>query len=429
VTRYRGSWFRELRRILIVVLLGELAGWYLGYPLQATVLVLSLVLLLWLHQLWRIQAWLNDPERDPPDSYGLWGDIFDQIHRLQARNREAKERLQSTVDYLRSSFASIRDGVVMLDDRGAIRWGNRAAERLLGIRYPADSGQVFLNLVRFPDLHRYVLRDDYRAPLELSAGSEREQRLQVEITRFGEGDRLIFVRDVTDKFRLDKMRRDFVGNVSHELRTPLTVITGYLEMLKDPGAGLEPRYMRAVEQMMEQAARMETLLKDLLWLSRIEGAEARKHESINIAALLGDVRSEVRDAYPGRAVELRIETDQGVYGDYRELRSAALNLISNAIRYSPVDSTVRVFWRRAAEGCELAVEDQGIGIASEHIPRLTERFYRVDDSRSFATGGTGLGLAIVKHVASAHGARLRIESEPGRGSVFTLVFPPVEAAP
>ncbi len=246
----------------------------------------------------------------------------------------------------------------------------------------------------------------------------------MEITRFGDGDRLLFIRDVTASVRMEKVRKDFVANVSHELRTPLTVISGYLgTFLSDPGK-LEPRYVKPLQQMLQQAVRMENLLKDLLWLSRIESEQGLEMRGpVDVRALLSELQDELGTAYPERRVELELATDHQVTGDYRELYSAVSNLLLNAIKYSRDDSVIKVSWRQQDGGYQLPVTDEGIGIDAVHIPRLTERFYRVEDSRSSAGGGTGLGLAIVKHVAASHGARLQIVSKPGRGSSFSLVFP------
>ena len=233
------------------------------------------------------------------------------------------------------------------------------------------------------------------------------------------------MRDVTDRVRLEQMRRDFVGNVSHELRTPLTVIKGYIDTILGMGADLDPRFTRPLEQMDQQAERMENLLKDLLWLSRIESVRSEaKTGQVDVAALLKELREDISKGFPGRDIELQCDTSETVRGDFRELHSAISNLVINALKYSEADDKVVVRWSREGDELRLSVRDEGMGIDPAHIPRLTERFYRVDDSRSSRTGGTGLGLAIVKHVAAAHDAELRIESRLGEGSTFTLVFRP-----
>jgi two-component system phosphate regulon sensor histidine kinase PhoR len=317
----------------------------------------------------------------------------------------------------------MRDGVAIIDSHGVLKWFNQPAAAILDLR-PEDNGQSLMNLVRAPEFVRYLNQGDYREPLQYWSGGDLRVYLRIEITPFGEGDRLLFIRDVTANHRLEQMRRDFVANVSHELRTPLTVIMGYLGTFLSDTCNMDPRFTKPLQQMLQQAVRMENLLEDLLLLSRIEsehGVQAR--EPVDIAALLSELADELSTTHPERNLEVEVATEHKVQGDYRELYSAVSNLVLNAIKYSREETPIRVSWRRQGGTFSLAVSDQGVGVEASHIPRLTERFYRVEDSRNSATGGTGLGLAIVKHVAAAHGARLRIESEVGKGSTFSLEFP------
>ena len=418
-----GSWLAEVRRVLYVILAGGLLGWVVGYPYLLIAIGLFLLCCFWLRQMWKIRRWLSSPEEEPPESHGIWGVIYDRIYQLQRENLEARSQLQSNVDYLQDSFASMREGVVMLNEAGSIEWSNAAAERLLGLKYPTDRGQPLLNLVRFPEFHQYYLEGDFSETLQIVVPADQEQVYQVEVTPFGEGDRLVFVRDVTAIARLERMRRDFVGNVSHELRTPLTVIMGYIDTLLSTSVGGEAPLAKPLQQMQQQARRMENLLKDLLWLSRIESVGTQeKLDQIDIAGLAEKLQEEFHNSHPGRSILLQLDTQHKVLGDYRELDSALSNLLNNAIKYSPDESPVVIGWCEGQGEYLLSVEDQGIGIDSIHLPRLTERFYRVDDSRAAKTGGTGLGLAIVKHVVAAHDAELRISSQPGKGSKFTIAF-------
>ena len=417
-------WLALAFRILLFLVAGAALGWYFGYPILGGAAAILVVVFFWCYQIWRLQHWLNSPGLPPSDVHGIWGEIIARIYRHQREASQNQQRLQSTVDYLLESFASLRDGVVIVEQGGGIRWCNETASRLLGLRFPEDTGQAITNLVRYPDFSAYVNTGKFDQPLYLFTDGAIKLHLQIVITRFGEGDSLIFVRDVTERIRMEQMRRDFVGNVSHELRTPLTVITGYLGTMLANSEKLPPAFVRPMQQMAQQAERMENLLKDLLWLSRIESEERQeKPEYVNIVALLEELRDELSGTHPGRVVELGIHCRHSVTGDYRELYSAVANLVQNAMKYSAPDSPVLVNWRERDGKLALSVQDQGIGVDGIHIPRLTERFYRVDDSRSSATGGTGLGLAIVKHVAAAHGATLEVESTLGAGSTFTLVFP------
>ncbi len=418
------SWLAAATRIGFLVILAAWLGWYFGYPWAAVIVTMVLLIAYWLYQMRLIQLWLNDPLQRPPDVYGIWGDLLSQIYQHHRKDREVQQQLQSTVDYLRDSFSSMRDGVVMVDEQGVIKWFNLASEELLGLRYPDDTGQTLTNLVREPEFNAYFLSDDYALPLQYYTTGDMPSNLRVEITNFDRDSRLLFIRDITTAIRMEQVRRDFVGNVSHELRTPLTVISGYLGSFLADEQGFAPRYTKALRQMVQQADRMENLLKDLLWLSRIESEEREiKHERVNVRALLQELRDELAAVQSPCRLQLQLETECQVAGDYRELYSAVSNLVTNAMKYSPADSPVTVSWRLHGDKLRLAVIDQGVGIEAAHIPRLTERFYRVDDSRSSASGGTGLGLAIVKHVAAAHDARLLIESNLGEGSTFILEFP------
>lgn len=417
------TWWTVTTRVALLLVLAGLVGWYYGRPMMAVACALLCLVVFWIYQIRQVQLWLSNPEQPPPEIYGIWGDILSQISQHQRHDKEARARLQSTVDYLRDSFASMRDGVAIVDAHGVLKWFNQPAADLLELR-PGDKGQSLMNLVRAPEFVRYFNQGQYQDPLQYCSGGELRVHLRIEITPFGEGDRLLFVRDVTANSRMEQTRQDFVANVSHELRTPLTVITGYLGTFLSDTDRLDPSYIKPLQQMLQQSVRMENLLKDLLLLSKIEsehGLEA--HEPVDVPVLLGEIKEEMSTTYPDRKIELEVAAAHKIRGDYRELYSAVSNLVLNAIKYSPADSPIQVSWCRRGGSLCLAVIDQGIGVDASHIPRLTERFYRVDDSRNAATGGTGLGLAIVKHVAAAHGARLVIESQLGQGSTFSLEFP------
>tara|TARA_R110002049_G_scaffold185213_7_gene353468 strand:- start:860 stop:2143 length:1284 start_codon:yes stop_codon:yes gene_type:complete len=419
------NWITTASRLVVLIALSAGLGWMYGYQREAVIFVLLMWIGVWVFQMRRLQEWLKNSDKPPPDAFGVWDEIYARIYSQQRKSSKEKAQLQSTVEYLQDSFAAMRDGVVMVDQHGAIQWLNRAVEPLLGLRYPEDTGQTLTNLVRAPEFNQYFLARDYRKPLQYHAvGENRSCYLRVDVTHFGEGERLLFIRDISAQVRLENMRRDFVANVSHELRTPLTVISGYLSTILDNSEELPQRYVRPLQQMDQQAQRMESLLKDLLWLSRIESEKRDdEREQVDIRALLQELRDELAEGYADGAIELNIETADKVFGDYRQIYSAVSNLVVNAIKYSTAGSPVTINWISQGNDLLLQVCDKGIGIDSTHIPRLTERFYRVDDSRNSETGGTGLGLAIVKHVAAAHGANLTIESKLGEGSTFTLVFP------
>jgi len=411
-------------KIVLLVLGAAMLGWVYGYPATAVIITLTAIIFFWLYQIDKVQSWLSDPERNLPETYGIWSDLLALIYFHQRKSAAVQAQLQSTIEYMQSSLAVIRDGVVMVDEYGVIIWFNRSVEPLLGLRYSEDTGQRLTNLVRDPAFNNYFLAGDYSEPLQFEAAGKRELVfLRVEITHFGEGDRVLFIRDISDSVRMEQMRSDFVANVSHELRTPLTVISGYLGTMKANCEDLPQRYRKPLEQMGEQAHRMESLVRDLLWLSKIESDQnARLDETVDIRGLLQELRDELGEAYPQATLVLELSSEQSITGSYHQLYSAVSNLVINAIKYSGENSTVTIAWFEERGKNRLSVTDTGIGIDAIHLPRLTERFYRVDESRNSTTGGTGLGLAIVKHVAAAHDARLLVESRVGEGSAFTLVF-------
>lgn len=419
----RRGWWREVYAVALLYLVAFLVGWLAGnylYPVLAASAVLSAY---WLFQLRRVAAWMANPERDPPEASGIWGAFFDSIYHLQRRDREQRNRLQSAVSYLRDSLAALKDGAVLIDKRGNIEWCNDAAGTLLGLQYPRDRGQALLNLVRNPPFHEYMVAKNFDTPLIMQLNRNAGALLQVEVTPFGKGNRLIFVRDVTREEKLKEIRRDFVANVSHELRTPLTVITGYLLTLLESGAAEDERLHKPLTQMRAQAERMETLLRDLLWLSRLESVEPGSEEmsDIDIPKLLRQVREDAKGLDPERDIRIDSPADLKLSGNYQYLHSAVSNLVSNALKYSKGPVSIRA--GREQDALFIAVDDAGPGIDELHLPRLTERFYRVDQSRSQGTGGTGLGLAIVKHVMAVHRGYLEIDSKLGKGSTFRCVFP------
>ena len=416
-----------VRRLLLLVgaclLLGALTGEY------AWVLACGLAIhLAWtLSQLLRLHKWLREHKTDepPPDGYGLWGEVFDSIYHLQRRNQKARGRLQAVIDRVQESTAALRDAVIMLDSEGNLEWWNRAAEQLLGLKTPQDSGQAITNLVRHPRFKEYFEAGQYQEALEIPSPINDRQRLQLQITRYGNNEHLMFVRDVTRLHQLEQMRKDFVANVSHELRTPLTVIAGYLETLLDNVEAVNPRWLRALQQMQQQGARMQTLLNDLLLLAKLESTDyPSDNQPLAIDLLLLSIKNDAQALSGDQQHRISLEADPHLKlkGSEAELRSAFSNLVFNAVKYTPAGGDIRIRWWGDEQGAHLAVSDSGMGIETRHLPRLTERFYRVDSSRASNTGGTGLGLAIVKHVLLRHRGNLEISSVPGKGSTFTCHF-------
>lgn len=421
-------WSRHLRYTLAGLTGSTLVGLYLGYPMYGLSAGLGLYLGWTLYQFRRLMQWLADPNAtdEAPESLGIWGSLFEKLHKLRQKNLLIRDRLRARIDRIQESTNAMRDGVIMTDARGAMEWWNGSAEYLLGFRRNTDQGQYIYNLIRIPAFKSYFDAKDYQEPLELLSPAKPHIHLQIQISLFGEDDRLIMAKDVTRLHQLEQMRRDFVSNVSHEMRTPLTVISGYLETLSDNADDLPAKWQRAINTMATQSFRMETLITDLILLSRIETSEQTENNTpTDIDRLVRQICQDARILSGENQHEIIFEAPGSplLKGDENQLRSAFSNLIFNAVKYTPAGGRILVSWRSDRKGGYFSVKDSGAGIDQIHIPRLTERFYRADPSRHKDTGGTGLGLAIVKHVLINHGGSLEIHSQPGKGSEFICHFP------
>ncbi|MDR5903972.1 phosphate regulon sensor histidine kinase PhoR [Franzmannia qiaohouensis] len=419
-------WSRELWRLALIVAAASLVGWLLGFASLGLAAGLAIVLLLQLRQLHALHRWLTrHPHAEPPAARGLWGELFDRLYKYQKAQRITQQRLRDTLKRIQDSSEAMSDSVVMLDRRGDLEWWNSAAGHMLGLQTVHDRGQHITNLLRDPRFIDYFNARDYREPLTLTSPIDERQVLQFQITLYGDDERLLMARDITRLHRLEQMRRDFVANVSHELRTPLTVLAGYLETYTDIADQLPPRLARGLGQMEAQTSRMQNLVNDLLLLSRLEIDRRGDDEApVAVESLLEAIRRDAESLSAGRhRLLVECHDPRQLVGSEQELRSAISNLVFNAVRYAGDGRHITLRWRTQGDAACLEVEDDGEGIDPVHIPRLTERFYRVDKGRSTATGGTGLGLAIVKHVLLRHDAHLEIVSHPGRGALFRCVFP------
>jgi two-component system phosphate regulon sensor histidine kinase PhoR len=411
-------------RILAALLVGALLGWLAGSVWLGISGALGLYLAWNLWQLRALHFWIQHRSvADPPDAMGLWGDVVAQVVRLHRRKRFHKERLTRLFRELRRSTAAMPDGVVMLDSQGEIVWFNRKAGELLDLSRRADLGLRIDNLVRNPEFVRYLRGGQYSMPVIVRIDTPTERHIAFQLIAYGEDQRLLMLREVTREVRMEQMRKDFVANASHELRSPLTVVAGYLENFSsDPGLG---ELAAPVAEMRRQTDRMTRIIEDLLELSRFEANDAPiKGLPIDVSGMASMLRKDVlaRPVHP-RQVDVAIESGAQLIGDEAMVQSAFSNLVDNAAKYTPADGSMQIRWWTDEEGGHFSVRDTGPGISSEHLPRLTERFYRVDPGRSRETGGSGLGLAIVKHALHRHGGRLEIESIEGRGSTFTCHFP------
>ena len=420
------AWWSAAGRLLATVVAGLIVGALLGSVWAGLACALAAHLTWQLLVLFRVEWWVRHRSfADPPNIGGVWGEIISQIVRLHRRKRFHKQRFVQLVRQLQSSTAALPNGVVILNPQREIVWFNRMAGRLLELRRAGDLGLRIENLLREPEFARYLKQQDYANPVVIRRATREECYLSLQLVPYGDGQQLLLVADVSRQMRLEAVRRDFVANASHELRSPLTVIASYLETLSQDPA-LDRDLAGPVAEMRRQAERMTAIIHDLLELSRLEQtAERVGGEPVDIAALLALLRKDVlaRPVHP-REVRVRIDSDAALIGEESEIHSAFSNLVDNAAKYTPAEGAIEMRWWIDEDGGHFAVTDTGIGIPSEHIPRLTERFYRVDPGRSRATGGSGLGLAIVKHVLQRHGAELEVRSAIGKGSTFSCHFPP-----
>jgi len=420
----RGPWGYVVARLAALVGAAVLLGYLFGQTFAWLSAVLLGYLAWHLWHLWLLESWLRRKLGEPPrDAAGLWGGVFAQLHRVRLQSRARKKRLARVLKEFRKSTKALPDAAVVLDLNHNIAWLNDASVRLLGLR-PEDRGQRVDNLLRTPEFTAFLHDGEPGRILRMASPLDENRKLALQVVPYGETQRLLFARDVTHEMRLETVRRTFVANASHELRSPLTVISGYLDALaEDPD--LAEHWRGPVDEMVRQSERMRRIIEDLLTLSRLEAsAPEAERDYVDVAGMLATLRKEAiaRKERPA-VVELALESDAGILGVESEIFSAFANIVGNALKYTPAEGSVHIRWYLDGDAPCLSVTDTGVGIPPESIPRVTERFYRVDKSRDRATGGTGLGLAIVKHVLQRHGARLEVQSRLGEGSTFTCRFP------
>jgi two-component system, OmpR family, phosphate regulon sensor histidine kinase PhoR len=418
-----------VRTAVVALLLAILAfgtGFVLGPGWGWWLLSLAYLALLLHHvrHLQLLKRWASSALAESvPEGTGTWREVFTLLYRRQRAEIAQRSKLAHSLARSRQAGRALPYGVAILDSEYRIVWCNDSFEAHFDIDAEADVGQPITYLVRQPEFVQYVASADFSKPMQLKTGRD-GLVLSVQFVPYVESQRLLLSRDITQGIRLETMRRDFVANVSHELRTPLTVLVGFLETVRE--LKLDPERSRDYLNLMaEQGRRMQRIIDDLLTLSTLESApEPPRDERVDVALLLSRIQSEAVALSAGRQrITLDAEPGFDLVGAEPEIASAFGNLASNAVRYTPSGGEVHLIWRGSAKGAEFTVEDTGVGIETEHIPRLTERFYRVDRGRSRETGGTGLGLAIVKHALARHQATLDIESTPGIGSRFTARFP------
>ena len=421
-------WAALLIRLTGAALAGLTIGVIFGAVAGLAVAAGALLLMLLAHtaQLARLQRWLKAPaERDIPDAWGAWGNVFVDLYRVLRHQQKARARIEADLEVFSQAAEASPDGLVFLDADDHIAWCNRVAEQHLGLRGERDIGLLVTNLIRLPGFADFLASAQEGETLTYRPQDRKGKVYAIEAIRFGRDRKLLISADVSQVERAETMRRDFVANVSHELRTPLTVISGFVEHMVEDAAPDPAEWKQQMAMVNEQAGRMLRLVDDLLTLSRLEDeAQAPREEEFDVRDLIYEISAEGRRLSGGRHSITCEVVPAFLRGSREELHSAFSNLVFNAVKYTPAQGTIAIRWWSDARGAHLAVEDSGIGIEARHLPRLVERFYRVDASRSSSTGGTGLGLAIVKHVLMRHDGRLEIQSRPGHGSTFTCHFAP-----
>jgi len=421
-------WPYLIRRISLACFIALLIAAFFGSRsgLVALSLLISIQFTSHLVQLWRLTHWLKNPTPSSvPQSSGPWGMVFISLFRLQRRAEHGSELLREALSRFQQAGAALPDGLVIMDAYDRIEWCNPLAEEHLGIDLDRDRGQQLTYLMRQPNFLEWLSKESYEYPLILRNTRGSGTSLLFSLVRYGSREKLVVSRDITVIENAERIRRDFVANVSHELRTPITVISGFLETLEDAEELEHESLMRAIGLMRSQAERMQHLVEELLSLSRLESDVGEPiRDEVSLREFIELLNRETTQLSRGRhKIIVEIEGDDVLMGSRTELHSAFGNLASNAVRYTPEKGTITLKWRRTETGGAFSVKDSGIGIAPEHIPRLTERFYRVDKSRSRDTGGTGLGLSIVQHILTRHQGYLDIQSTLGSGSEFIAHLP------
>lgn len=415
-------WRSEFQWLVMMSFIGFFLGKITGFWLASFGLSVLVYLFRHLHHINKISVWLRLGGRIPQGS-GIWEEIYYLIYRLRKRNKTRKKRLIHMLERFRTATAALPDATVVLNSRDEIDWFNDAAERLLGLRR-GDVGQQIVNLLRSPKFAEYLKSPSQDVSLNIKSPMPEKADLEMRIVPYGDELRLLIVQDVTKLRFMERVRSDFVANVSHELRTPLTVLRGYVETMLDDEGNLPDRYQKIFSRMEEQTQRMQNLIDGLLALTKLESGSLAINKLVKSRPFIESICEEAGHLKgPDQILQLDIESKADLLGSPDELRSAFSNLLVNAFKYSPADGVIRAAWQDRGDGAVFEVSDNGPGIAQEHIPRLTERFYRVESGKTAKESGVGLGLAIVKHVMNRHEGNLLISSKLGEGSCFCCKFP------
>jgi len=426
----------DIWKFIGLIVAGAVFGYTIGY-IVASMLVVSIGIIIWqIYQLNNMYHWIENPKHNPmPEASGQLYNVYRSINRTNTKNVKRKRQLSAYLTQFRKAVSALPDAIILVDDNGKIEWANRNATSVLGIRWPEDSMVRFGDLIRYPEVNA-LLKSAYskNSPppqgIVVNSISNSEQTISFKCVRYTNDLRMVIARDVSRLIKVNQIHSDFVANVSHELKTPLTVLKGYVEILKD-SPDLPSKFATPLAQMNLQCLRMELIVGDLLYLAKLEDTDNIKpHSKIDMTNVVNTILEAVSPLIDEKhhKIELDIDYSINLSGAQTELNSAFSNLITNAINYTPENGVIKVRWQTRGNSAVFSVEDNGFGIAAQHLERLTQRFYRVDTDRSREGGGTGLGLAIVKHVLQRHSAELEISSQEGEGSTFACVFPNTQLA-
>jgi len=415
----------EITSLSMIVISSIFVGYIFDQILLFIILALFFYIFFMLKNLFKLHNWMSDRKKELPDAQGYWGEIFNELYLLEEQKKKQQKLLSTALSRFKKAAEALPDGIVILSQHNFIEWINPVASTSLGIKYPQDAGQKISNLIRHPGFQRYLEKNNFSKTMTFPSPNNVDNTLTIQIIPFGYKQKMVFCRDITHITKLEEMRTTFVSNVSHEMRSPLTVLSGYLEMFSDKPPQDEKSFKLGIDNMYQQAMRMQRLVTDLLALSKMETAPVEHTKMVDVPALLISLKenAEILGQDKHHDISLQVDKELNLRGNIDELHSLFANLINNAVRYTPENGVIKIKWEISNEKAVFSVKDNGPGIASQHISHLTERFYRADVDRSRESGGTGLGLAIAKYAVERHDGSLAISSELGKGSTFSCYFP------